>query len=32
STGLWTASDYKSNPSFNSGVSGKIIISTIIHY
>lgn len=27
STGLWTASDYKSNPSFNSGVSGKIIIS-----
>ena len=27
STGLWTASDYKSTPSFNSGVSRKIIIS-----
>jgi hypothetical protein len=27
STGLWTASDYKSTPSFNSGVSEKIIIS-----
>lgn len=27
STGLWPALDYGSTPSFNSGVSGKIIIS-----
>lgn len=27
STGLWTVSDYGSTPSFNSGVSEKIIIS-----